>query len=154
MNKLTRHINAVLKGVMIFLMAVLLIDVCWQVFSRYVLQNPSSFTDELARFLLIWLTLFGAAYLAGQKEHLAIEILSNKMNPLLHSVLMNGFMFIFAFFVMVIGGAILVSTILELDQMSPNLQIPMGYVYLVIPISGFLICYFSIANITQQIRER
>ena len=139
---------------MILLIGILLINVCWQVFSRYVLQNPSSFTDELARFLLIWLTLFGAAFLVGQKEHLAIEILSNKMNPKIQSVLMNGSVFAFAFFVMIVGGINLVVTILELKQQSPNLQIPMGIVYLVIPISGVFISYFSINHIIQSFRDR
>jgi len=133
-------------------MGILLVDVCWQVFSRYVLQNPSSFTDELARFLLIWLTLFGAAFLVGQKEHLAIEILSNKLNPKIQAILMNSSVLVFAFSVMVVGGLILVSTILELEQRSPNLQIPMGYVYLAIPLSGTLISYFSVMNIIHSIK--
>lgn len=139
---------------MILLMGILVIDVCWQVFSRYVLQNPSSFTDELARYLLIWLTLIGAAYLVGQKEHLAIEILSQKMSPHIQNILMNSMVFIFAISVMVIGGFNLVSTILELEQKSPNLQIPMGYVYLAVPLSGLLISYFSVSNIIQKYRKK
>ena len=130
-------------------MALLVVNVCWQVFSRYVLQSPSSFTDELARYLLIWLSLIGAAYMVGQNEHLAINILSEKMNPAANILIKNGTVLFFALSVMVVGGILLVSTILELEQKSATLQIPMGYVYLALPISGVLICYYSVTNILQ-----
>lgn len=57
---------------LIFLMAFLVVDVLWQVLSRYILVSPSSVTDELAGYLLIWVGLLGAAYVSGKNEHLAI----------------------------------------------------------------------------------
>ena len=63
------------------LMSVLVVDVLWQVISRYLLSSPSSFTDELAGFLLIWVGVLGAAYVAGRKEHLAIDILVQRSPP-------------------------------------------------------------------------
>ena len=71
-------LNKGLEALLVFLMSVLVIDVLWQVAARYLLSNPSSFTDELAGFLLIWVGLLGAAYVAGRKEHLAIDILLQK----------------------------------------------------------------------------
>ncbi|WP_316931840.1 TRAP transporter small permease [Parabacteroides distasonis] len=47
----------------------------WQVLSRYILVSPSSVTDELAGYLLIWVGLLGAAYVSGKNEHLAIDLL-------------------------------------------------------------------------------
>ena len=58
---------------LIFLMAFLVVDVLWQVLSRYILVSPSSVTDELAGYLLIWVGLLGAAYVSGKNEHLAID---------------------------------------------------------------------------------
>ena len=67
-------------GVMLMvIMAVMVMNVTWQVFSRYVIQSPSSFTDELSRYLLVWLGMLGAAYVAGQGNHLAIDILPTKL---------------------------------------------------------------------------
>ena len=60
---------------LIFLMAFLVVDVLWQVLSRYILVSPSSVTDELAGYLLIWVGLLGAAYVSGKNEHLAIDLL-------------------------------------------------------------------------------
>lgn len=134
-------------------MGLLVIDVCWQVFSRYILQDPSSFTDELARYLLMWLSLLGAAYMVGQQEHIAIDILSKKMDPKLQSMISNGAVFLFASSVMIIGGIYLVGTILSLEQRSATLQIPMGYVYLSIPLSGALIAFYSVVNVLSAFKD-
>jgi TRAP-type C4-dicarboxylate transport system permease small subunit len=55
-------------------MIMMVLNVAWQVLTRFVLQNPSSYTEELARYLLIWLGLLGAGYCVGQRSHLAIDI--------------------------------------------------------------------------------
>ncbi|MEX2603130.1 MAG: TRAP transporter small permease subunit, partial [Gracilimonas sp.] len=75
MKKFDRFLEHFLAG----LMAIMLISVSWQVISRYLLGDASSFTDELARYLLIWVGLLGAAYASGQRLHLAIDILPSKL---------------------------------------------------------------------------
>ncbi len=81
MIKFQHKLNRVLEIFLVFLVSILVIDVLWQVFSRYLLSSPSSFTDELAGFLLIWVGVLGAAYVAGRQEHLAIDILIQKSSP-------------------------------------------------------------------------
>jgi len=106
-------IDKVLEGFLVLIMSVLVIDVLWQVASRYVLNSPSSFTDELAGFLLIWVSLFGAAYVTGKKEHLAIDLMLQKADPerkKLLEIIINLCVFLFGLFVMVIGGTWLVYT--------------------------------------------
>lgn len=153
MIKLKFHINRILKTALVLLMGLLLVDVCWQVFSRYVLQDPSSFTDELARYLLIWLSLLGTAYMVGEKEHIAINILSKKLSLIVQSIIINGAMLVFAVSVMIIGGIYLVITVLSLEQLSATLQIPMGYIYIAIPLSGILISFYSIVNISESFKN-
>ena len=123
---------------------------------RFVLQNPSSFTEELARYMLIWIGILGAAYVAGQKLHLAIDLLSTKLKGKPKTVLeifIQLCIFIFSFFVMVIGGMRLVYITLQLNQISAALQVPLGYVYLVVPISGILMMFYAIYFITEEIRK-
>ena len=147
-----KKINKTLEIILILLMSVLVIDVLWQVFSRYILSSPSSFTDELAGFLLIWVGLLGAAYVAGRSEHLAIDILLQKLEPknkrrlqiMIHIIIL-----IFGFFVMPVGGGWLVYSRFLLDVRSAALEIPLGDVYTVIPISGILISYYSILFIIE-----
>ena len=78
-SRLKNRIDAIIAHALVLLMALMVINVSWQVASRYIFQNPSSFTDELARYMLIWVGMLGAAYVAGKDEHLAIDVLMNKM---------------------------------------------------------------------------
>ena len=150
---LRQRIDKVIEIVLVFLMSILVIDVLWQVFSRYVLTAPSSFTDELAGFLLIWVGLLGAAYVAGKNEHLAIDLMLQKMKGARKSrlqTIINIIVGVFALFVMVIGGVWLVYTRFYLEVNSAALALPLGYVYLIVPVSGILIIYYSIDNSINQ----
>jgi TRAP-type C4-dicarboxylate transport system permease small subunit len=131
-------------------MTVLVLDVLWQVISRYLLSSPSSFTDELAGFLLIWVGVLGAAYVAGRKEHLAIDILIQRSPPTRQRFLLyliHTLIFLFALSVMVIGGTYLMYTRFVLQVKSAALQLPLGYVYIVLPISGLIIMYYEVLHI-------
>ncbi len=147
-----KQLNKILEYTLIAIMSILVIDVLWQVTSRYILSSPSSFTDELAGFLLIWVGLLGAAYVAGRNEHLAIDIvLQRSTGPRKKrlQILISLSIFLFSFSVMFIGGIWLVYTRFILDVKSAALQLPLGYVYIVLPLSGLLIMYYSIYNFSQ-----
>ncbi|SHO64842.1 TRAP transporter small permease [Algoriphagus zhangzhouensis] len=141
---------------LILLMALMVINVSWQVGSRYILNDPSSFTDELARYMLIWVGMLGAAYVAGKDEHLAIDIVLTKMNPtnrIKTQMLIHVFVMLFALAAMVIGGVNLVYITFILGQNSAALQIPLAYVYVVIPFSGLLVIYYQISRIVMLNQE-
>lgn len=147
MELVRKQIDWITEKILITLMGLLVLDVLWQVASRYLLRDPSSFTDELARYLLIWLTLLGSAYATGKKMHLAIDILPEKLQGnkanLLHRVLYLLVLF-FAVVVLIIGGIRLVYISFILGQLAPALQISLGYVYIALPLSGLIISYYSL----------
>jgi len=148
-----QRIDKIIEVVLVALMSILVIDVLWQVFSRYVLTAPSSFTDELAGFLLIWVGLLGAAYVAGKNEHMAIDLMLQKMKGIKKrrlQTIINIVVGVFALFVMVFGGCWLVYTRFYLGVNSAALALPLGYVYVIVPISGILIIYYSIDNSINQ----
>ncbi len=152
MKKFQQRLNKALEAFLVVLLSVLVIDVLWQVISRYLLSSPSSFTDELAGYLLIWVGVLGAAYVAGRKEHLAIDILIQRSPPrrqrrllyIIHSLI-----FLFALSVMVIGGIILMYTRFILQVKSAALQLPLGYVYIILPISGLIIMYYEVLHMIE-----
>jgi TRAP-type C4-dicarboxylate transport system permease small subunit len=149
--------DKILESVLVVLMVLLVIDVLWQVTSRYILVNPSSFTTELAGYLMIWVGILGAAYVAGKNEHLAIDLLVQKSSPgrkkrLL--ILINVMIMLFSVSVMIVGGTWLVYTRFLLDVRSADLQLPLGYVYLVVPVSGLLITYYGVDNIKMLTRQK
>lgn len=154
--KIKTSVDILLKWVLIVIMAVMTINVLWQVFSRFVLQDPSSFTEELARYMLIWVGILGASYVSGQKMHLAIDLLPTKLSgkPKIYlEIFIELCVFGFALVVMVIGGIRLVSITLMLNQISAALQVQLGYVYTVIPLSGILMMFYSIYFIQLQFRN-
>ncbi len=155
MEKLKQIVDKALAWVVIVVMAVLVIDVLWQVFTRFVMRDPSSFTEELARYLMIWVGLLGASYAAGKRMHLAVDLLSTKLTgrrKLYLGLVIEGFTLLFALFALVIGGTRLVWTMLFLGQTSAALQIPLGYVYLAVPLSGLLIAFYAVFFITEQLQ--
>ncbi len=149
MEKLYQNINRIIEFVLILIFALLVIDVLWQVFGRYVLGQSFSFTEEFARFALIWLSILGVAYLNGQRQHLSMDFLLQKLSPeqlKKRKQIIELFMFGFALVVLVIGGGNLVYTTLYLGQVSPAMNISLGYIYAIVPISGLLIMFYSIYN--------
>ena len=130
----------------------MVITVTWQVFSRYVLNDPSSFTEELSRYLMVWLGLLGASYLFGKKGHLAITLLADnipaKLNVALQLII-NLLVLFFASIAMIRGGSQLIGRTME--QFSPALHLPMGYVYCILPVSGCLIILYVIMNMLEPI---
>lgn len=142
-------IDKILEMLLIGLMALMLISVIWQVFSRFIIQSPSTFTDEISSFALIWVGLLGAAYATGKNLHLAIDLLPKNLvdkNPLLYNRIVAICIFSFAILVMITGGTRLCWLTFMFEQKSATLQIPLGYVYTVVPLSGLLICYYSGIN--------
>jgi TRAP-type C4-dicarboxylate transport system permease small subunit len=149
-------IDKILEIFLISILSILVLDVLWQVASRYLLADPSKFTDEIAGFLLIWVSLFGAAYVSGKNQHLAINILANKLHGQKRKILrvaINTIIVLFVVFVFLIGGTWLVYTRFHLGQISPALELPLGYVYLVLPLSGFFILYYSVDNTIKELKN-
>jgi TRAP-type C4-dicarboxylate transport system permease small subunit len=152
-----KNIDRVIEIMLIALMSILVIDVLWQVISRYLLTSPSSFTDELAGYLLIWVGLLGAAYVTGKREHLAIDLMLRKAKPARKKALelfIQIVIIAFAIFVLITGGSWLMYTRFALEVKSAALELPLGYVYIILPFSGLLIAYYSLDNTIQTIKNK
>lgn len=150
MEKAKKFIDKVAERLLVILMGVLTLDVLWQVISRYVMTNPSSWTEELARYLLIWVAILGAAYVTGQKGHISIDLISTRISPAQNrrlTVFIRIMIMLFAIFIMVVGGGNLIHITLTNGQASPAMGIPLGYIYCIIPISGLLIVFYTLVHI-------
>ena len=151
-DKIFNKISKILEVILVFIFAILVVDVLGQVFSRYILNTSFAFTEELARFSLIWLSILGAAYLNAKREHLSMDFLYQKFSPKNKKKALFAIevlVILFATIVMVLGGFNLVYTTLHLGQLSGTLRIPLGYIYAILPFSGLLIIFFSIYHISK-----
>lgn len=151
--QLRKTIDKILANFLVIIMAVMVLNVLWQVASRFILGSPSSFTDELARYLMIWVGILGAAYVSGRNMHVAIDVLPTRLSPPVQKRLMfivRVLIILFCLLAMVVGGSRLVYITYVLGQNSPALQVPLAVVYAVIPISGLLIIYYKLSDILKK----
>jgi TRAP-type C4-dicarboxylate transport system permease small subunit len=139
-------VDRTLESLLVVFMSSMVINVLWQVATRFLLRSPSSFTEEIARYLLVWVGVLGGAYAVGKRIHLAIDLLPSKLvgrRKAMLELFIEACIFVFAASVLVIGGTGLVWLTLDLGQTSAALQVPLGYVYLVLPLSGLLMMFYS-----------
>ncbi|EAS19276.1 TRAP-type C4-dicarboxylate transport system, small permease component [Flavobacteria bacterium BBFL7] len=149
-----KTIDSILGKLCLLLLTIMLFAVVWQVIARFILQSPSTITDEISSYSLIWVGLLGAAYATGQHLHLAIDLIPEKLvenNVRIFDGFVHLCVFSFGFFVMIIGGWRLCQLSFQFEQKSASLGIPLGFVYLVVPLAGMLICYFSIDTFFKKV---
>jgi len=157
MDKVLKIIDKTLGWVMVVLMAVLVIDVVWQVTTRYVLGSASSYTEEIARYLLIWIGLLGSAFAYRKNLHLAFDYFSEKVTGRRKKWLgyfIHTLIALFSLMVLVVGGSYLVLLTWELNQVSAALQIKLAYIYSVLPLSGLLIILYAVSFISDIAGDR
>lgn len=154
METLRKGLDKVLEFICCTLLALMTILVTWQVVSRYVLNNPSTITEELVLFSFVWMGLLGGAYLFGKNEHMAMTFLFDKLsekNQIKVRIFFELVIMAFAVFILIFGGYNMSK--LSMGQLSSSLQIPMGYVYLALPLSGITTVIYNILNIYDIINE-
>lgn len=156
-NVLTKALN-VLAGVSFIAMVLL---TCWQVFTRYVLANPSSWSEELVSYLFAWASLLGASLITGERGHMNIPILVDRMSPPVQKALnIFGELIAFAFSgIILVYGGIEISH-LAMGQMTSSLGVAVGVFYVVMPLCGVLNMIYTVLNIvdickgeTQETKE-
>lgn len=140
----------ILEGATIGLFSLLILDVLWGVVSRYVLGSQSRWTEELAVYLLVWVSLLGAALVFRERGHLGVDYFVGKLDPAarrLSALIAEWAVLFFAVFVLLFGGSMMVIETIRSGQVSPAMNWPVGYIYLVVPISGAFIAAFSIEHL-------
>ena len=134
------------------LLSFMTILVLIQVFSRYVLNSPVAFTEELVRYSLIWTGFIGAAYAFSTREHMALTLVRDKLTGRPHQILVifiDALILLLAIFVITIGGYKL--AVSARAEFSALLGVPRTLVYSIAPISGIFIIIAQIINLYEDI---
>ena len=154
MKQLRKYLNYTLKVLAggSFLAMVLL--TCWQVFTRYILQNPSSWSEEMVSYLFAWMALFGASLVVGERGHMNIPILGERFGDKARkcfAIFGEIVACVFAGVILVYGGIQITS--LAMGQMTSSLGVPIGIFYVVLPLSGVLNIVYTILNIVDIVTD-
>ena len=149
LDNIRNVMNKVIRIVCILLFAFMVIIGTYQILVRYIFNNPSTVSEELLTYSFTWMSLFAAAY-----EHMRMGFLADKLNKKKLTILnaiIEIIIIAFALIVMVYGGISITS--LSMTQKTASLGIPMGYVYIVIPITGVVIAVYGVLNVICLIRK-
>ena len=148
MEKFRTALNKALELLAGLSMAVMVILTTYQVIARYIFNSPSTWSEELVGYLFGWSTLFGATIVSGERGHMNIPILVDRMNPPLRKafhILWEVVAFVFSAAILVFGG-IQVSN-LAMGQQTSSLGVAVGVFYWAMPICGVVILLYSVLNI-------
>ena len=147
-------IDSIIRVLCTAIMGIMVVAVCWQVTTRYILNNPSTVTEEALRYLLVWTTMVGAAYAYGKRKQLSINILLKKVSPSMQKIVDIGvqcLVIVFCIVVMVMGGLRLCAT--AADQSSAALGIPMPYIYSCLLVGAVLFIFYALIFIGEDVKE-
>lgn len=131
LNRYSQYFAMLLLVTMVFL-------VFLQIVMREVLNYSFSWTEEAARYMLVWVSFIASGFAYQYGAHISIEVFVKKLNPSLNrgiKILVAVIAIIFAIILIVTGGELVLENLMN---RSPALHLPMGFVYLAIPIGALL----------------
>jgi TRAP-type C4-dicarboxylate transport system permease small subunit len=130
-------------------MSVMVLSTLLQVFARFVNVN-GPVTEEITIYAMMWVTLFGSAYAFGLKRHIAIDALVTVLKDSVKfklRIAIELIVAVFAILVLILGGSWFTYITFKMGQLSPAIQIPKGWIYLALPVSGVIILAYNLLNI-------
>lgn len=144
MTKFKSAIAKVLGWASVVLFALLVCTTVWQVFSRQILQSPSTWSEEFAKVCFVWLAFLGSAYVFGERGHIAVDFAARALPLKVQKatvVFVQITIIIFAIFALVWGG--LRSSFIAWNQNLTALPFTIGWIYLIMPVAGVAIALFA-----------
>ena len=155
MNTFRDWITKILNGLAGISFLAMVILTCWQELTRYVLKNPSTWSEELVGYLFAWMSLLGASIVTSERGHMNIPIIVEKFSASVQKALLcfgELIAFLFSAVILVFGGVQI--TTLAMGQMTSSLGVPIGIFYIVLPLCGVLNMIYTILNIVDIVKNQ
>lgn len=128
-------LETIIRYLVLVLLTLMVVIVFANVVSRYYLHYSLAWSEEVARFMLVWLVFLGSFLAYIHDEHLGLDILVKKFPPTMRKIVATAtnLLVIFALYAVMEGGYLMM--VANFDWLSSAAEIPQGYVYMIIPIS-------------------
>lgn len=166
-----------LEAALILAVLVLVLDVLWGVLTRwsgsfvvwlsqqgveawhFLPRGQNQLTEEIARFLLIWISLLGGAVAFGEKAHLGVDYFAGKFDlaaQKLIAIIGQIIILIFAVSIFIVGGSSIVMNNMQqlAPALGPQFGLQMGHVYLALPIAGAFMIIFTVEQILELLLSK
>ncbi len=143
MDKIFKGLRKVLYWISVGSMSVMLAIIFFQVISRYLFNYTFEWSEELARFLFVWVVFLGSALIMGESGHMAVQLLPSRLAGSRAGTYLEVFINLcsYAFILLLLIQGSKMSSVM-MFQTAPALGVPMGYVYSIIPLSGCLMLLY------------
>lgn len=154
MKLVEKILDLVMRFLMAVAMAALVAGGTWQIFTRWILQNPSTFTDEFLRYVLIWASLLGSAYCFYRDEHLSLDLVKDRVKgvpAIILAVFIEAMVLFFVCYVFIFGGWMLAGAAFNVSSV---MHLPYSFLYSILPISGIFIVIARVLKYIQLFTNR
>ncbi len=154
MKKFEKVLDIVMRFLMAVAMLALVAGGTWQIFTRWVLNNPSTITDEFLRYVLIIASFIGSAYCFYRDEHLSLTLATDRAKgpaKVILNVFIEACILFFVVYVFILGGW---RQAMNATNVSPVMQIPYKALYMVEPICGVLIVLARVLKYVNLVLEK
>lgn len=154
LKKLKQYIDKFVEFICIVLMGIMTCLVVYQVLTRKFFNSPSTISESLSQYLFVWMVMLGSAYVFGLREHLSITLIKDKLSPrwnMVVEILIAITLILFSIYLLLYGG--IKQTISQMRTLDAALQIPMGVIYSVIPVTGLFMLFYAGYNIVLAISD-
>lgn len=154
MQKFKAILNKIMETACSLIFALMIIVGTYQIVTRYVFSKPSTISEELLTYSFTWLAMLAAAYVFGKRDHMRMSFVADKVSPkgqIILSIFAEIATIVFTALVLLYGGVAI--TQLTMSQITASLGIPMGYVYIIIPICGIITIIYDIINISELLSK-
>lgn len=154
MKKIRKSMDKFIMGVCILLFIFMTTMGIYQISSRYLFKAPSTVSEELISYSFAWMSMLAATYMFGKREHMKMVFFIEKFSKKYQNIIMicgEIIIFLFSAGILIKGGYGI--TILTMNQSTAALKIAMGYVYMIIPFCGIIICVYSFLNILDILKS-
>ena len=153
-DRTKKVLNQLLSGACAALLAFMSALTCYQVFMRYVVRRPSTMSEDILSYSFVWLSLLATALVFGERDHMSLTFFVDKMSSGMRkavAVFSELLVLAVSLLVFVFGGKGFMDV--GAIQVSPTLNITMDIIYSILPVSGVLICLYSMINIVEIVRN-
>jgi TRAP-type transport system small permease protein len=153
MSKVFDLIEKALDAVLVLMMIVMGSSIFIQVFSRYIINRPTSWSEELARYLFVWITFLGGAVVIRKRRHVDVSFLTDRLPHRVAAVLLLVADLAVLFFLGALAWAGIGITGVAHRQLSAAMEFPMSFAYAAMPAGAVLMFFFLTATIIREWKE-
>ncbi len=142
-------VNKILDGISVLCMVLILLLVVAQVAMRYIFNSPLTWSEELAVFVMIWLTFIGSLICMRDKEHIEVTILVDHLPHTLQRMVIVFSRLASIFFLLIVAYYGLELVRENMTVTSPANKLSMGLVYTIIPLSSLGMVFYLVKAIAK-----